>query len=145
MSKFTPQFLDRIRDNVTLSDIIRQRMKLTRAGREFKGCCPFHKEKTPSFYVNDDKQFYHCFGCGAHGDAIRFIVEHDNVPFPEAVEQLADKAGVAMPVERQQTAADYHFEQVRKGLYELMEDAAHWFTQQLYPPPNKTPLEYLTD
>ncbi|MED5423966.1 MAG: CHC2 zinc finger domain-containing protein, partial [Pseudomonadota bacterium] len=105
MSKFTPQFLDRIRDNVTLSDIIRQRMKLTRAGREFKGCCPFHKEKTPSFYVNDDKQFYHCFGCGAHGDAIRFIVEHDNVPFPEAVEQLADKAGVAMPVERQQTAA----------------------------------------
>ena len=145
MSKFTPQFLDRIRDNVTLSDIIRQRMKLTRAGREFKGCCPFHKEKTPSFYVNDDKQFYHCFGCGAHGDAIRFIVEHDNVPFPEAVEQLADKAGVAMPVERQQTAADYHFEQVRKGLYELMEDAAHWFTQQLYAPENKTFLDYLTD
>lgn len=144
MSKFTPQFLDKIRDNVTLSDIIRQRIKLSRAGREYKGCCPFHKEKTPSFYVNDDKQFYHCFGCGAHGDAIRFIVEHDNVPFPEAVEQLADKAGIPMPVERQQTAADYHYEQVRKGLYELMEDAAHWFTQQLYAPENKVFLDYLT-
>lgn len=143
MTKFTPQFLDQIRDNLTLSDIIRQRVKLTRAGREFKGCCPFHKEKTPSFYVNDEKQFYHCFGCGAHGDAIRFLVEHDNVSFPEAVEQLAGKAGVPMPIQKQQTAADFHYEQVRKGLYELMDDAAKWFCQQLYTPENKPFLDYL--
>lgn len=143
MSKFTPQFLDQIRDNLTLSDILRQRMKLTRAGREFKGCCPFHKEKTPSFYVNDEKQFYHCFGCGAHGDAIRFLVDHDNTPFPEAVEQLAGKAGIPMPIQKQQTAADFHFEQQRKGLYELMDDAASWFCQQLYTGENKVFLDYL--
>lgn len=143
MTKFTPQFLDQIRDNLSLSDIIRQRVKLTRAGREFKGCCPFHKEKTPSFYVNDDKQFYHCFGCGAHGDAIRFLVEHDNMSFPEAVEQLAGKAGIPMPIQKQQTAADFHYQQVRKGLYELMEDAASWFCQQLYAPENKVFYDYL--
>lgn len=143
MNKFTPQFLDQVRDGLVLSEIIGQRVKLTRAGREFKGCCPFHKEKTPSFYVNDDKQFYHCFGCGAHGDAIRFLVEHDNTPFPEAVEQLAGRAGVPLPIQQPQTAADYHYEQVRKGLYELMEDAAGWFCRQLYTAENKVFLDYL--
>jgi DNA primase len=142
MSKFTPAFLDQIRDNLTLSDLLRGRIKLTRAGREFKGCCPFHNEKTPSFYVNDDKQFYHCFGCGAHGDAIRFLVDHDNMRFPEAVEQLADKAGVPMPIQNQ-TAADFHREQQRKGLYELLDDASNWFCRQLYTPENRVFLDYL--
>ncbi len=77
----TPQFLDEMRSRLSLSDIIGRRIKVTRAGREFKACCPFHHEKTPSFTINDDKQFYHCFGCGAHGDAVKFVMEHDNLPF----------------------------------------------------------------
>ena len=68
-------------------------VKLIRAGREWKACCPFHNEKTPSFTVNDDKGFYHCFGCGAHGDAIRFLTDHRGMPFMDAVKELAAKAG----------------------------------------------------
>src|SRR5690606_17563057 len=90
-------FLDELRARVRLSDIIGKRMKLTRAGREFKGCCPFHNEKTPSFYVNDQKGFYHCFGCGAHGDAVRFYMDHDNLKFMEAVEAAAGVAGMQVP------------------------------------------------
>ena len=68
----SPQFLDELRARTTLSALIAPTVKLAKAGREFKACCPFHNEKSPSFYVNDEKGFYHCFGCGAHGDAIRF-------------------------------------------------------------------------
>src|SRR3546814_12453069 len=68
-------------------------------GREWKACCPFHNEKTPSFYVNDDKGFYHCFGCGAHGDGIRFLTDHEGLAFRDAVERLAVEAGLEMPQE----------------------------------------------
>ena len=72
---FPPAFLDELRARVGLVQVISRRVKLTKAGREWKGCCPFHNEKTPSFYVNEDKGFYHCFGCGVHGDVIRFVIE----------------------------------------------------------------------
>ena len=72
-------------------------VKLIKAGREWKACCPFHKEKTPSFTVNDDKGFYHCFGCGAHGDAIRFLTDARGMPFMDAVKELAAKAGMEVP------------------------------------------------
>ena len=72
-------------------------VKLIRAGREWKACCPFHNEKTPSFTVNDDKGFYHCFGCGAHGDAIRFLTDQRGMPFMDAVKELAAKAGMDVP------------------------------------------------
>lgn len=91
------QFLDEVRSRTTLSALIGKSVKLTRAGRELKGCCPFHAEKTASFYVNDDKEFAHCFGCGWHGDAIRWLVEHDGLDFVEAVRALADAAGLEMP------------------------------------------------
>ena len=93
----SPRFLDDIRSRVMLSELIGRRTKVTRAGREFKACCPFHKEKTPSFTINDQKQFYHCFGCGAHGDVIGFTMQHDNLSFVEAVETLAAQAGLQMP------------------------------------------------
>jgi DNA primase len=83
-----PRFLDDIRSRLGLSDVIGKRVRLTRAGREYKGCCPFHKEKSPSFTVNDDKQFFHCFGCGAHGDVIGFVMRYENLSFIEAVESL---------------------------------------------------------
>ena len=72
---FTPEFLDELRGRLTLSDLVGRRVALKRAGREFTGLCPFHNEKTPSFTVNDRKGFFHCFGCGAHGDAIGFVME----------------------------------------------------------------------
>ena len=89
-----PRFLDELRSRLTLSEIIGQKVSLTRAGREFKACCPFHNEKTASFTVNDDKQFYHCFGCGAHGSVIDFAMQMENLSFIESVEALAAQAGV---------------------------------------------------
>lgn len=141
MNNFSPRFLDDIRTRITLSDLVGRRVKLTRAGREFKACCPFHKEKSPSFYVNDDKQFFHCFGCGAHGDVIGFSMRYDNLSFPEAVERLAAEAGLQIPAFSPEDSARA---QTQKTLYTLMESAAEWFQNQLVLPKNKDAYEYLT-
>jgi len=90
-------FLDQVRDATVLSALIGRSIKVERAGREFKACCPFHNEKTPSFTINDDKGFYHCFGCGAHGDAFRWLTDHQGLPFMEAVRELAEAASLGMP------------------------------------------------
>ena len=124
----SPQWLDELRARTTLSAIIAPSVKLIKAGREFKACCPFHNEKTPSFTVNDEKGFYHCFGCGAHGDAIRFLTDHRGLPFMDAVKELAGKAGMDVPApdprerERQERSA---------GLYDVMAAAQRWFAEQL--------------
>ena len=124
----SPQWLDELRARTTLSAVIAPSVKLIKAGREFKACCPFHNEKTPSFTINDEKGFYHCFGCGAHGDAIRFLTDHRGLAFMDAVKELAGKAGMDVPApdprdrERQERSA---------GLYEVMEAAARWFVEQL--------------
>ena len=86
---FTPQFLDELRQRLSLVQVISRKVKLTRRGREQTGLCPFHAEKSPSFTVNDDKGFFHCFGCGAHGDVIGFVMRSDGLSFPESVERLA--------------------------------------------------------
>lgn len=135
-----PRFLDDIRSRLTLSEIIGKRVRLTRAGREFKGCCPFHKEKTPSFTVNDDKQFYHCFGCHAHGDVIGFVMQHDNVSFIDAVETLAAQAGLQVP--KPDPAAVKKAEKSR-DLHALMNAAAQWMEDQLYLQKNREVLAYL--
>jgi DNA primase len=122
-----PDFLDDLRSRVGLASVVGRRVKLTRAGRELKGCCPFHNEKTPSFYVNEDKGFYHCFGCGAHGDAIRFVMEQDGLTFMDAVKTLAAEVGLAVPEMRR----DDPEQQKRAGLYELMEAAGDWYRGQL--------------
>ncbi len=124
----SPDFLDELRARTTLSGLIGRSVKLTRAGREWKACCPFHKEKTPSFTINDEKGFYHCFGCGAHGDAIRFLTEARGLPFMDAVKELADKAGLDVPAPdpRSQQRADR-----ASGLHDLMEAASRWFQEQL--------------
>lgn len=124
----SPQFLDELRARTVLSTLVGKSVKLTKAGREYKGCCPFHQEKTPSFYVNDDKGFYHCFGCSAHGDAIRWLTDQRGLPFMDAVKELAAHAGMDVPApdpraaERQERA---------KGLHEAMADAQDWFVEQL--------------
>ena len=93
----TPQWLDELRARITLSGVIGRTTRLTKAGREFKACCPFHNEKTPSFTVNDEKGFYHCFGCGAHGDAIRWMTDQRGLGFMDAVKELAAEAGMEVP------------------------------------------------
>lgn len=135
-------FLDELRARVPLSDVIGKRTKLTRAGREFKACCPFHKEKSPSFYVNDQKGFYHCFGCGAHGDIVGFLMNHDNYSFMDAVEHLAGLAGMEVP---KPSPAEQQKFQRQMSLYDLMEQAAKWYEQQLHLPQNKKILQYLID
>jgi DNA primase len=124
----SPAFLDELRARTSLSGLIGRSVKLTKAGNEWKACCPFHQEKSPSFYVNDDKQFYHCFGCGAHGDAIRFLTDARGLEFLDAVKELAAAAGLELPTpdpatrEKAERAA---------GLHEVMAKAAAWFRAQL--------------
>jgi DNA primase len=92
-----PEFVQNLRQTLRLSDVVRAHVKLQRRGREQLGLCPFHNEKGPSFTVNDDKGFYHCFGCGAHGDMFDFVMQKLNLPFREAVELLAGQAGINVP------------------------------------------------
>lgn len=103
-------------------------VKLIKAGREYKACCPFHSEKTPSFTVNDEKGFYHCFGCGAHGDAIRFLTDARGLPFMDAVKELAAKAGMDVPAPDPRTREKA---ERSAGLHEVMEAANRWFIEQL--------------
>ena len=131
-----------LRDRLTLSDVVGKKVKLTRAGREFKGCCPFHNEKTPSFYVNDEKQFYHCFGCGAHGDAIGFVMQASNLSFIDAIESLAAEAGMQVP---KQTPQEIERAQKQKGLHELLEETTRFFMDALRDSKNSEAMGYLRD
>ena len=124
----TPAFLDELRARTSLSALIGKTVKLTKAGREMKGCCPFHNEKTPSFYVNDDKGFYHCFGCSAHGDAIRWMTDQRGLPFMDAVKELAATAGLEVPAP---SPRDAERAERQKSLHDVMQAAADWFAQQL--------------
>jgi DNA primase len=124
----SPQFLDELRARTLLSALIGRTTKLQKAGREYRACCPFHNEKSPSFYVNDDKGFYHCFGCSAHGDAIRWLTDQRSLPFMDAVKELAQSAGMDMPAMDPRAAEKA---EAAKGLHEACADAALWFTDQL--------------
>src|SRR5215467_3981655 len=90
-------FIDELIARADIVEVIGSRVQLKKAGREYKACCPFHSEKSASFWVSPDKQFYHCFGCGAHGTVLRFLMEHDHMAFPEAVEELATRLGLEVP------------------------------------------------
>lgn len=121
-------FLDQLRERTTLSALIQRSIPLKRAGREWKACCPFHQEKSPSFHVNDEKGFYHCFGCGAHGDAIRWLTDHDGMPFIDAVKQLAAAAGMEVPASDPRAAER---DREREGDLGIMDRAAKRFAMQL--------------
>src|SRR5574339_789147 len=122
---FPPRFLEELRGRVSITDIVGRRVRLTRKGRgEATGLCPFHNEKTPSFTVSEDKGFFHCFGCGAHGDAIGFVMRADNLDFIEAIERLAGEAGIAVPT---QTPQERERAQRQKTLLEALEAAAGFY------------------
>lgn len=136
------KFLDELRSRLSIADIIGQKVKLTKRGREYTGLCPFHHEKTPSFTINESKGFYHCFGCGAHGDIIRFLMEAEGLPFMEAVKKLADKAGLQMPVFSKESQEQ---SQKRKSLYEIMDMAAAFFEKNLKMPIGAYGLRYFKE
>ncbi len=121
-------FIDELLTRVDIVDVIDARVQLKKAGREYKACCPFHNEKTPSFTVSQVKQFYHCFGCGAHGTAISFLMEYEHMEFPEAVEDLAHMAGLEVPHE---SGSDTIPQSTTQPHYDLLEAAAEFFQQQL--------------
>ena len=137
---FPPAFLEEIRSRLPLSEIVGKRLKLTRAGREYKACCPFHNEKSPSFYVNDEKQFYHCFGCGAHGDVIGFVMHNDRLSFPEAIESLAALASLTVP---RDTPVDRERFDHEKRLIQLLDRTTAFFEEQLFAPVGREALVYL--
>ena len=137
---FPPGFLDELRARVPLGSLVGRRVKLIRRGRELGGLCPFHHEKTPSFYVVEDKGFFHCFGCGAHGDAIGYLMRAENLDFIEAIERLAAEAGLAVP---QQTPQDRERAQRQKTLLEALAAAAKFYEARLWSPAGTRAREYL--
>src|SRR5579864_1448061 len=126
--RFTPQFLDELRARLPVSEVVGRRVKLRKAGREWKGLSPFNKEKTPSFTVSDDKGFYHDFSSGKHGSIFDFVMETEGVSFPEAVERLAEMAGVPLPVSSPEAEAR---EERRRTLHDIVEMAAKFFETTL--------------
>ncbi|MET0658000.1 MAG: DNA primase [Steroidobacteraceae bacterium] len=133
MSGRIPQhFIDELIARADLIEIIGSRIPLKKAGKEYKACCPFHGEKTPSFTVVPDKQFYHCFGCGAHGTALGFLMEHDHLSFVEAVEDLAERVGLEVP--RDQTAQEKP--KPADDLFSLLSAVAEFYGRELHNHPN---------
>ncbi|MGB5075863.1 MAG: DNA primase [Sphingorhabdus sp.] len=124
----SPQWLDELRARTTLSALIGRTVKVTKAGREFKACCPFHNEKSPSFTINDEKGFYHCFGCSAHGDAIRWMTDQRGLSFMDAIKELAAEAGMELPAPDPRAAKQA---ESRAGLHDVMAAAQDFYTHNL--------------
>src|ERR1700729_2805695 len=121
-------FIDELLTRVDIVDVIERRVPLKKAGREWTACCPFHNERTPSFYVTPAKQFFHCFGCGAHGSAIKFLMDYERLEFPDAVEELAQTVGLKVPREGGREAAP---REDKTDLYTLLDAAASWYEGEL--------------
>jgi DNA primase len=136
----SPQWLDELRARVTLSSVVQRTTKLQRAGREWKACCPFHNEKSPSFTVSDEKGFYHCFGCGAHGDVIRWMTDQRGLSFMDAIKELAAEAGLEVPAPDPRAAK--RAEQ-QAGLHDVMQAAQDWFRASLDTPAGAKARDYL--
>ncbi len=126
VGRIPSSFIDDLLNRVDIVDLINQRIPLKKAGKDYQACCPFHDEKTPSFTVSRDKQFYHCFGCSAHGSAIGFLMDYDNMSFVEAIEELAHQAGVEVPREGGQAPGPDC-----RPLYAALQQAAHYYATQL--------------
>jgi DNA primase len=127
MGRIPQSFIDELIERTNIVEVIGLRVPLKKAGREYRACCPFHSEKTPSFWVSPEKQFYHCFGCGAHGTALGFLIEHDRLPFPEAVEELAQGLGLTVPHEGGAAPPPKRNE----SLFDLMEKVARFYAASL--------------
>ncbi|SJL84998.1 DNA primase [Vibrio palustris] len=142
-------FIDDLLTRLDIVDIIDARVKLKKKGKNYSACCPFHNEKSPSFSVSQEKQFYHCFGCGVHGNSIDFLMEYERLEFPEAIEELASIAGVDVPREERSNHAHSHNQapkanpETKRNLYDLMGNIAQFYQQQLRASANKVAIDYL--
>ncbi len=133
------QFIDDLLTRIDITDVIDARVPLKKAGRNLQACCPFHNEKTPSFTVSPEKQFYHCFGCGAHGTAIGFLMEYDQMSFPEAIHELAESVGMTVP-STQVLAPN----PAKQNVYDLLDKASQYYVHQLQTHPQRSQfLNYL--
>lgn len=143
-------FIDDLLARLDIVDIIDARVKLKKKGKNYGACCPFHNEKTPSFSVSQEKQFYHCFGCGAHGNAIDFMMEYERLEFPEAIEELASYLGIDVPREQRQggrfpsNQPQANTEQ-KRNLYDLMTGIAQFYRDQLKLSTSKVAIDYLKE
>ncbi|WP_339934954.1 DNA primase [Vreelandella glaciei] len=138
------RFIDDLLGRVDVVEVVGERVQLKKAGRNYSGLCPFHQEKTPSFTVSADKQFYHCFGCGANGNALRFLMEYDKLPFPEAVEQLAGRLGIEVPREGADDPRAQQREKKRKEGVNLLELAASFYRERLKMQEGQSAQRYLS-
>ncbi|WP_332398684.1 DNA primase [Vibrio metschnikovii] len=145
-------FIDDLLARLDIVDIIDARVKLKKKGKNYGACCPFHNEKTPSFSVSQEKQFYHCFGCGVHGNAIDFLMEYERLEFPEAIEELASYLGLEVPREERYNnsqSASNSTPRVnsdeKRTLYDLLSNIAQFYRQQLKTPAGRGAIEYLKD
>ena len=137
MAGLIPQsFIDDLLDRLDIVDVVDSRVKLKKSGKNYSACCPFHDEKTPSFTVSPEKQFFYCFGCGASGNALGFVMDYERLSFPEAVESLARLAGLDVPREVQ-TEAQQKREEEKRSIYTLLEKADQFYQQQLRHHPSK--------
>ncbi|MHB1284224.1 MAG: DNA primase, partial [Metallibacterium scheffleri] len=127
MPRIPDRFIDELLARVDIVEVVERRVPLKKAGREWTACCPFHNERSPSFFVSPQKQFFHCFGCGAHGSAIKFLMDYERMEFPDAVEELARTAGMEVPYEGGGERARDDFSE----LYAVLEEAARWFQREL--------------
>src|ERR1700761_8827023 len=120
-------FIDELLARVDIVDVIERRVPLKKAGREWTACCPFHNERSPSFYVSPAKQFVHCFCCGAHGTAIKFLMDYERLEFPDAIEELAQSVGLKVPRE----GGNETPREDKTDLYALLDSAARWYEGEL--------------
>lgn len=141
MGMIPQEIIDRVLDQLDIVEVVSDYIPIKKAGRNFKGCCPFHNEKTPSFVVSPDKQIYHCFGCAAGGNSISFVMKYENMEFPEALRQLAAKAGVDVP--RTENNRDDGVQSEISRLYDVNEAAAVFFQNALKSPAGRPAMEYL--
>ncbi|MDP2572884.1 DNA primase [Vibrio penaeicida] len=142
-------FIDDLLARLDIVDIVDARVKLKKKGKNYSACCPFHNEKTPSFSVSQEKQFYHCFGCGAHGNAIDFLMEYERLEFVETIEELASYLGLEVPREQRSgggfsSAPKANTEQ-KRNLYDMMGSIAQFYRSQLKLSSSKHAIEYLKD
>ncbi|MFM9846846.1 MAG: DNA primase [Hyphomicrobiaceae bacterium] len=143
LMRLTPQFLDEIRTRLPVSQVVARKVALKKQGREFRGLSPFKSEKTPSFFVNDQKGFYHCFASGEHGDIFSFVMKTEGLSFPEAVERLAGEAGLALPKPTYQDHHEVERADERVRLHQVLEASAAWFEARLKAPEGQEARRYI--